>query len=268
MKGRDDKMGALSIRDTGPYSARNSSKGALLGEAASVFGALASGVPKAELRPLALSGKLLPQRSYSNRRRIVDTLSHRYLSYATPWMLDAFKAATALGPRSAEYVSLLYLHYALRDHLTFDFVTDILWKQKFDGKLPVQREGLLALLESVSATQPQIVRWSESSRRKLAGSILTALRDFGLLQGTQHKRLASPPLPLPLLTAEHLLRLLYVEGKRGREVLQDSAWRLFMLADPDVVHVLSRLAQERRIGFERAGTTVVLLFPDGWSKNP
>lgn len=266
MKGRDEKTGSLSIRDTGPYSARNSSKGALLGEAASVFGALASGIPKAELRSLALSGKLLPQRSFSNRERIFDTLSHRYLSYATPWMLDAFKAATALGPRSAEYVSLLYLHYALRDHLTFDFVTDILWKQKLDGKLPVQREALLALLESASGTQPQIARWSESSRRKLAGSILTALRDFGLLQGTQHKRLASPQLPL--LVAEHLLRLLYIEGKRGREVLQDSAWRLFMMAEADVVHVLSRLAQERRIGFERAGTTVVLMFPDDWSKNP
>lgn len=266
MKVRDDKIGELSIRDSGPYSARNSSKGALLGEAASVLGALASGIPKAELRSQALSGKLLPQRSFSNRERIFDTLSHRYLSYATPWMLDGFKAATALGPRSAEYVSLLYLHYALRDHLTFDFVTDILWKQKIDGKLPVQREALLALLESASGAQPQIARWSESSRRKLAGSILTALRDFGLLQGTQHKRLSSPPLPL--LTAEHLLRLLYVEGKRGREVLQDSAWRLFMLTEADVVHVLSRLAQERRIGFERAGSTVVLLVPEGWSKNP
>lgn len=266
MGGRDDKMGTLSIRDSGPYSARNSSKGALLGEAASVFGALASGVPKAELRSLALSGKLLPQRSYSNRRRIVDTLSHRYLAYATPWMLDAFKSATALGPRSAEYISLLYLHYALRDHLTFDFVTAVLWKQKLDGKLPVQREALLALLDLASSVQPQIARWSESSRRKLAGSILTALRDFGVLQGTQRKRLASPPLPLS--TAEHLLRLLYVEGKRGREVLQDFAWRLFMLAEPDVVHVLSRLAQGRRIGFERAGSTVVLLFPEDWSKNP
>jgi len=266
IKSREPRMGARSIRDAGPYSARNSSKGALLGEAASVFGALASGTPKAELRSLALSGKLLSQRSFSNRERIFDTLSHRYLSYATPWMLDAFKAASALGPRSAEHVSLLYLHYALRDHLTFDFVTNVLWRQKLDGKLPVQREALVALLESASGTQPQIARWSESSRRKLAGSILTALRDFGVLQGTQRKRLASPPLPL--LTAEHLLRLLYVEGKRGREVLQDPAWRLFMLAEPDVVHVLSRLAQERRIGFERAGSTVVLLFPEDWSKNP
>ena len=64
------------------------------------------------------------------------------------------------------------------------------------------------------------------------------------------------------------MRLLYVEGKRGREVLQDSAWSLFMLTEADVVYVLSRLAQERRIGFERAGSTVVLLVPEGWSKNP
>lgn len=264
MKARDDKMAALSIRDAGPYSARNSSKGALLGEAALLLGALLRGVPKAELRSLALSGQLLTQRSYSNRERIFDTLSHRYLSYASQWMLDAFTTACALGPRSVEYISLLYLHYALRDRLTFDFVTEVLWKQQQAGKLLVQREALLGLLESASGEQPQIARWSEGSRKKLAGSILTALRDFGLLQGTQQKRLASPPLPLP--TAEHLLRLLYVEGKRGREVLQDSAWRLFMMAEADVVHVLSRLAQARRIGFERSGTTVVLLFPDDWRR--
>lgn len=259
-------MASRSIRDTGPYSARNSSKGALLTEAAQIFTALARGVPKGELRTLALSGKLLPQRAHSNRERIFDTLSHRYLSYGTPWMLDAFTQSAGQGTRSPEYVSLLYLHYALRDHLTFDFVTEVLWAQKLDGNLLVTREALLGLLESASSSQPQIARWSESSRKKLAGSILTALRDFGVLEGSQRKRLASPLLPLP--TAEHLLRLLYLEGKRGREVLQDAAWRLFLLTETEVVHVLSRLAQERRIGFERSGTTVVLLFPESWSQCP
>lgn len=254
-----------SIRDTGPYSARNSSKGALLAESAQIFDALARGVPKPELRPLALSGKLLPQGAHSNRERIFDTLSHRYLSHGIPWILADLTEAVRGGPRSSEFVSLLYLHYALRDHLTFDFVTDVLWARRQQGKLLVGREDLLALLESAAQTQPQISRWAESSRRYLAGSILTALRDFGLLQGIQKKRLSELALPLPLGTAEHLLRLMHMEGLRGREVLQDPAWRLFMLGEPDVVHILSRLAQARRIGFERSGTTVILHFPDSWS---
>ena len=101
MKARDDKMAALSIRDAGPYSVRNSSKGALLGEAALLLGALSRGVPKAELRSLALSGQLLTQRSYSNRERIFDTLSHRYLSYASQWMLDGFTTACAYPTATA-----------------------------------------------------------------------------------------------------------------------------------------------------------------------
>lgn len=259
-------MAPWSIRDTGPYSARNSSKGALLKEAAQIFSALGRGVAKTELRTLALSGKLLSQRSYSNRKRIFDALSHRCLSYSPLWMLETLTQAAALGERSAELVSLLYLHYALRDHLTFDFVTQVLWAQKIEGKLVVTRESLLGYLESASSSQPQISRWSESSRTKLAGSILTALRDFGVLEGSQRKRLASPSLPI--VTAEHLLRILYLEGKRGREVLQDAAWRLFLLTEADVAHVLSLLAQQRRIGFERSGSTVVFVFPESWSQSP
>jgi hypothetical protein len=33
------------------------------------------------------------------------------------------------GPHSQEFISLLYLHYALSDHFTFDFITEDLWEE-------------------------------------------------------------------------------------------------------------------------------------------
>ena len=44
------EMGYISIRDEGPYSARNSSKGALIEEAARLFGAISSGLSIEEVR--------------------------------------------------------------------------------------------------------------------------------------------------------------------------------------------------------------------------
>ena len=77
----------------------------------------------------------------------------------------------------------------------------------------------------------------KTQEKGLATSILTALHDFGLLNGTQKKNIVRPLLPLS--TAEHLLHILIGEGLRGSEVLSDSTRRLFLLSPDDVAHILS-----------------------------
>lgn len=100
--------------------------------------------------------------------------------------------------------------------------------------------------------------------RLVASPRVAALRDLGLLKGIYKKTLGQPILPLP--TAEHLLRILIAEGLRGGEILRDTSWRLFFRTENDVAHLLSQLAQERRIRFERVGGTVVLQVPEEWSQ--
>jgi len=249
------------FRDTGPYSARNSSKGALITETGRVIEGLRSQLSLDELRAMALDGDLFSQRARSTRKRIWDAIHYMYLSQPE-WGLYDLQVAYGKGPQSREFTSLLYLHYASKDHLTYDFVTHILWSRWVNHQLPVAREDVLSLLDEASKTQPQIQRWGESTRLKLARSILTALRDFGVLEGKQKKTLVRPVLPLP--TAEHLLRVLTAAGLRGSAVLRDSSWRLFFYEENDVAYILSQLAQERRIHFERVGSTVVLDTPHEW----
>jgi len=159
-------------------------------------------------------------------------------------------------------VNAYYLLYALRDRLTFNFVTDFLWPKGYQSRPVVSRDDVLELLNQAAADEDQIERWMESTRTKLARSILTALRDFGLLEGKQKKVLVRPPMPL--VTAEALLRILVVEGCRGREIIQSSTWRLFLLTESDVASTLAKLSQEGRIRFEKAGATVVLETPVEW----
>jgi hypothetical protein len=251
------------FRDTGPYSARNSSKGALIAEAGRVIERLRSGLSLDELRARALDGDLFPQRARATRKRIWVLLHYRYLSQPD-WVLSALQSAYGEGAHSQEFVSFLYLHYALRDHLTYDFVTEILWDRWGNQQRSVVREDVLSLLDQAAGAQPQIQRWTESTHLRLAGSILTALRDFGVLEGKQKKTLVRPMLPLS--AAEHLLRILTAEGLRGSQVLRDSSWRLFFREENDVAHILSLLAQERRIHFERVGSTVVLDTPQEWKR--
>jgi hypothetical protein len=255
-----------SIIDTGPYSARNTSKGALLAETAQVVSALASGLSLDDTRRKIMDGSLLRQPTRATRRRIWHALHHRFFARRMDWIAAALKDAFAAGTRSREFISIVYLHYALSDHLTYDVITDLIWERWTEHRLLVSRADVLSFLDKMTSAQPQIGRWSESSRLKLAGGVLTALRDFGVLEGTQKKRLVQPVLPLQ--TAEHLLRILIMEGVMGKDVVDHPAWRLFLCAPHDVADALSRLAMLRRIGFERAGSTVVLHTPAEWRDSP
>jgi len=257
---------AVVVRDTGPYSARNSSKGALIDEARRVFAALALGQSVESVREEVFRGTLLTQRSRENRERIWTSIQQRYLSPTTPWLTSQLANLCESGAHSREFVTLLYLLYALRDRLTFDFVTKVLSDKGHQSRPVVYRNDVLDLLNQAAGREPQIERWSESTRIKLAGSILTALRDFGVLEGQQKKFLVRPDLPLS--TAEALLRVLIAEGCRGRHVLRDSAWRLFLLTEPEVASSLAKLAQQGTIRFEKAGATVVLETPREWEDQP
>jgi hypothetical protein len=258
----EDGSARSIFRDERPYCATNSSKGALVDETSRVLLSMRDGRAIKELRDDVISGSLLLQRSRSNRTRIWALIRQRYLFADADWLLDSLMTAASKGPQSDEFLSLLYLLYALRDRLTFDFVTEVVWERTFEATPFVSRNDVLDLLTRVAQDQTQVDRWSESTRIKLAGSILTALRDFGVLEGRQKKSITRPPLPD--ITAEVLLRILITEGNRGREVIEAPAWRLFLRSESEVATAMSQLAQSGRIRFEKVGATVVLDTPAEW----
>lgn len=249
-----DRLG----RDAGPYSTRNSSKGALLAEAHLVLRALASGKPVGEVRTACLAGKLLRQAARETRRRIWQSLHWRFFAWAPPpWVLEALADASQSDVTSPRYVGVVYIHYARRDRLTFDFVTDKLWSLWKSGARNLRRGDVVDFLAESRNGQP--AKWRESTRLKLAGNVLSALRDFGLLTGVQKKTLQRPVVAPEVVL--HLCRLLDAEGLRGRALLEARDWRLFLWDVHDTSQALSQLAQRGDIRFERSGRTVVLEVP-------
>ena len=118
------------------------------------------------------------------------------LRTASTGCISALVEALEHGAHGPEFVSLLYLHYALRDRLTYDFVTEVLWHKGYQSRPLVSRNEVLDLLDAKAPEHPEIERWTETSRVKLAGNMLSALRDFRVLEGIQKKFLVRPGLPL------------------------------------------------------------------------
>ena len=245
-------------RDTGSFSTRNTSKGSLIPEVHLIFRALASGQSLDEVRSACLGGTLLRQSARETRDRIWQAVHWRFFAWAPPpWVIADLVAATHGEVTSPRFVGLLYVHHARRDRLTFDFVADRLWHLWKAGTRDVRRDDVLDFLAERANGQP--VRWRDSTRIKLAGNVLSALRDFGLLTGVQRKRLERPVVAVEVVL--HLCRLLHAEGLRGRALLEARDWRLFLWDIEDTSQALTLLAQRGDLRFERSGRTVVLEVP-------
>jgi hypothetical protein len=241
-------------------SARNSSKGALVSEAQAVFRAIGGGTPVGDLRQACLSGKLLRNPARETRRRIWDSIHHRYLAWNPPqWVITDLAEAASGESGSRVFLGLAYLHYARRDCLTFDFVTERLWTTWRDKKHAVSRDDALDFITEYEQRDDSVRRWRDSTRLKLAGNMLSALRDFGVLAGVQRKVLQKPLEPAEVTL--HLCRLLDAQGLRGRAVLDAPEWRLFLFDAHDISQALAQLAQRGEIRFEKSGRTTVLEVP-------
>ena len=245
-------------RDQAPHQARNIC-GSLLRESGFVFGALHAGQTLPAVREAALSGTLFRQRSYQARRRFWHAVHGRYLTSSPEWIIAELVDVVGSAPASPDALGLLYIHFVIRDRLTLDIVKGPLWSAWSSGRLAVDQSLLRMWMDGVA---PEFYgRLTEGTQRKLATSILTGLRDFGVLQGLQKKAIVRPVVT-PRVFA-HLLRILADEGQRGSAIVDDPTWRILLLSRDEVVGHLAALAQQKVIRFERAGSTVVLELPWG-----
>lgn len=253
----NDPFAPLStIRDTRKYSSRNASKGAMLPELYRLANELAKSYSRDRAKQLVLTDNILNKNTFDNRSAIWDRLSFRYFNPSCEWIANSLIQAASFGAGSNEFLSLAYLYYSVRDRITFDFVTSLIWDKWQSGSTNISVGDFLGFLGTIEEVSPELKGWRKTTRDKMASITLTALRDFGLLRGTAVKQIHRPTISSE--TAYHLLAILWAEGKRGRAILEAPDWRLFLWRESDISDAFIRLAQLGWITFERSGSTVIL----------
>src|SRR5206468_1737672 len=92
-----------------------------------------------------LSGALVRKSARLTRARIWDAINWRFFSWRPAgWILaDLERAAMESSRPSPTFVGLVFLYYARRDRLTFDFVTAHLFGNWVAGRRAVRREEVV-----------------------------------------------------------------------------------------------------------------------------
>jgi len=215
----------IQWRATGPYSPVNASKAGLTYETRKFFETYAQLGDIAATRRMLVNGTL-PQRSRETRQTIVTIIQQRLIRWSPPrWVYEDLVMFAHANDQPLFQAALL-LHVVRQDALLYDFVQHVAVPRWQHGDHVLIRADVQHFLDHMQLHHPEIERWSHATREKLAGNVLSILRDYGLLRGREQKQIVEPLVPLPV--ADHLVRLLLAEGVAPESVADHSDWQIWL----------------------------------------
>jgi hypothetical protein len=212
-------------RATGIYLPNNASKAGLLEEARLFLLAFARLHNPGAARQALVDGEL-PQRSRETRATIVEVIQRRLLRWSPPDWVLADLIAFAQEPTQPSLGAALLLHVVRQDCLLYTFVQDVVAPSWERGDHTLIRADVQRFLDRSLPEHPEVATWSHATREKLAGNVLSILRDYGLLRGREQKQIVEPLIPTPLVA--HLVRLLRAEGIPDTDLADHPDWRIWL----------------------------------------
>ncbi len=212
-------------RTTGAYTPINASKAGLLYETRCWITYYVQSGDSQKTREALVNG-ILPQRSRETRRTIVTVIQQRLQRWFPPqWVYEDLWSFAEDEHQPSLKTSLL-LHVVRQDHLLYDFVQQIVVSSWEQGERVLTRADVQRFLDLAAAEHAETERWSHATREKLAGNVLSILRDYGLLSGREQKYIVEPIVPTAVVN--HLIRLLRAEGIEEEAIPYHPDWRIWL----------------------------------------
>jgi hypothetical protein len=235
---------------TPTYSSMLSSKGALLDETLAVLKQIDHGHSPGEVRSLVMDHDLLGKMTTSTRQSVWDHIHARYLSDGDHAHVLAHMVVHA-PDRQTERLVLFY-EFCRSTPVLRDVTIQCVYPRYATGYIGIDKTIIQQHFDEVSGTHPELIEWSPQTRDKVVSNILTTLRDFGLLEGSQRKQFSRLYVPLPAFV--YVLYRLAEDGlKTPQEILDFEDWRLFFLEPADVVTLLDEATAAGHCTFKHRG---------------
>lgn len=208
--------------------------------------------------PFQLASRILNK---TTRARAADTYRRaflpRFIQGSPPEAWRLAKALENAAPGIDIARPFYYWLTARGEPLLYQFVTEELLENYKSHRHQVRIDETASWVGEAAAATGK--RWTSTVQLKVARGLLAALRDFGVLEGAAHKRIAHLHLPLEsfCLIAFCMVRLLPGESK----LVDNPDWRLFLLGETAVERLLLEAHQRGWLHYQAAGRVRRVEFP-------
>lgn len=123
----------------------------------------------------------------------------------------------------------------------------------------MHHEMFTNFLTQKTKSHPEINIWSPQTRLSLVSHYLSAMRDFGILEGKNQKRVHRTTVEEDLFL--YIVTYLRDCGKSPKAILGNDDFKLFLLSQQEVEFRLIEAQRKGGIHFQRAGHIVSLDLP-------
>ena len=239
------------------YSSQIIKAGALIGDTKTLLSHWDVGVSANENISRALRDNVFGKASRSRVEDILAIFRKRYLVEKP--VTRALVALTRGKFPSAALERLFYFHAARADRLLYDTVIEILGPLKSRGLIDIDVKHLQRSLTHWVIEGKTKGHWSESTVTRIARGLLSALRDFGVLQGSVNKKIASAYFPVESFA--YVAFYLKQHQASGAKLIGLPEWNLFFLGKEAVERFLFEAHQRELLEYHVAGSVTRLTFP-------
>lgn len=196
----------------------------------------------------------------ASRSRVEDILAIFRMRYLTEKSVT--KALVTLVREkfsSPALERLFYFHSARADQLLYDTVTETLVPLRARGLTDINVSHLQRFLSQWVDEGKTTGHWSEPTITRIAQGLLSALRDFGVLQGRVNKKIA--PAYFPVESFAYVMFYLKQHQPSGVRLIGSPDWKLFFLGKESVERYLFEAHQRELLEYHVAGSVTRLTFP-------
>jgi len=244
-----------------PYSSRNSSKGALLTETKILFSYLAKGNSMDSARQATIQDNIFLKKTNQTRKRCWEVLHSRYFPQKREGSDQIHPIIPLFRTKASEKMKegVLYYHFAISDLFSYEVTTELVYDMYRRGLTKIAPRNVHEFLDSKNKLHPEINEWSPQTRLSLVSHYLSAMRDFGILEGKNQKSIHRPTVEEDLFL--YVVTYLRDCGKSPKAILISDDFKLFLLSQEEVEFRLLEAQRKGRIHFRRAGHIVSLELP-------
>jgi hypothetical protein len=239
------------------YSTRIIKAGALLADTKTLLANWDLARPVADNLDRLRRDNLFGKTSRSRIEDILVIFRQRYL--AAPDVTEALVTLTRSAFPAESMDRLLYFHSAQADPLLHDTVTEILYERHAQGRFELSVDEMQRALGHWMEDGKTTSQWGPYTLGRVARGLVATLRDFGVLSGAVHKRLA--PVYLPVEAFCYIAFCLHQRQPSGERLVGDPEWRLFFLTRSSVERYFIEAHQRHLLEYHAAGSIIRVTFP-------
>ncbi len=246
------------MTDTARYNSSFAGKGAMLAGTRCILEALDAGRDLESVRRTVADGMLIDRGTRRTRENVWKEVFRRYISERETKHVATLARMATHCPVPGAVDLVLFYEYCQADALLYDLTAHCTYELYQNARTAIDHLDLGEWLGRQETEHPEIAGWSPATRRRLIGSYLSTIRDFGLVTGAKRKEFHKFYVP-----REAFVYALYHQKDRGIEgkpLIQSTDWRLFLLSRDEVIFHIEDAANGGFIHFRRAGDVYDLRF--------